>query len=100
MLVLIGLFLGAFGLWAISGRFDEMKIPWLAIAAKVGAICAFPAAIGWMLYRAEIAKPDCPKCGERMTDAGIPKEVGQESRRMYKCRKCGCEFYVPGLSCG
>ena len=77
---------------------DENPIPaWLIVSMIV-------ALIGWMLYRALLARPHCPSCRckdtQRMADYSeeVKGAKNPENWRRYRCASCGDEFLIPGLS--
>ncbi|MEM7602263.1 MAG: hypothetical protein AAF357_12710 [Verrucomicrobiota bacterium] len=66
-------------------------------------ISNFAILVGWMLYRAILARPRCPSCGcrdtKRLADymGQINGSASQQNWRRYRCDSCADEFVIPGL---
>ena len=60
--------------------------------------------MGWMLYRALLARPRCPECRGRevlrRADYFEPGEWPEQrtSWRRYRCDSCGEDFVIPSIS--
>jgi hypothetical protein len=77
---------------------DKSPIPtWLIVSTIVMLI-------GWMLYRALLARPRCPfcRCGDTKPLSDYSEEIqgamNPQNWRRYRCTSCAGEFLIPGLS--
>ena len=98
-LKIVLLALGFFGLGEYVGGQNTNDSP-LSHVAWVGFGACVLWLMGYFLFRATAAKPDCPKCGRLMRDGGSRKQIDGDEWRCYKCDSCAHEFRVPGLSFG
>jgi hypothetical protein len=77
---------------------DDMAETWFYKIATGGFTLSVLSFMGYGLYRATIAKPDCPKCGRLMKGIGSPLESGKTCWRIYQCPACSHKFKVSGFS--
>jgi hypothetical protein len=53
---------------------------------------------GYFLYMTLLAKPKCPKCGNRLDGDGSVELDDGSMWRMVSCPKCQKKYRIPGLS--
>lgn len=95
--VAIVFILGGVAIHAENGG-NKSPIPdWVTVTTIISLI-------GWMFYRALIARPRCPACKSKDTkQQGDYHEKQEDSKnpeiwRCYHCSPCDVKLLVPGLS--
>lgn len=97
LLVVLVFVFGGVSIYA-ENEAGESPIPGWLIIANIGAL------IGWMLYRALLARPRCPFCKccdtERIGDYNgqIQGSTISQNWRRYRCASCDDDFVVPGFN--
>lgn len=86
----------AFGIGALLEERNQSG-HWAHGAAMAAFAICVVWLVGYFLYRAAFAKPDCPNCGQIAKDLGTTAVIAGGNWRCHRCRSCGHEFRVPAF---